>query len=94
VSRNSDDYGRVNDTQCEHQQITEAAIWRVSLPGVAPRDGITLPSVEQSLQDLLGRALALPKLQPALGELLLVYGEICNGAAKLLAQCTDGRILF
>jgi hypothetical protein len=30
----------------------------------------------ESLQDLLGRALALPELQPVLGELALVYGEI------------------
>jgi hypothetical protein len=30
----------------------------------------------QSLQDLLCRALVLPELQPVLGELSLVYGEV------------------
>jgi hypothetical protein len=42
-------------------------------------DGLAIsftPDERQSLEDLLNRALALPELQPVLGELSLVYGEI------------------
>ena len=49
------------------------------------------PDERQSLQDLLNPALALPELQPVLGELSLVYGEIWNVGVELLVLCNGGK---